>query len=297
MVSDAEPVGEKDQATGLRRMVGGPSRGPLRVIAVCSGKGGVGKTQLSANLAVLAAERGKRVLILDADLGLANVEILFGLKPKLHLGHLLEGTAPIEEVLAQGPHGIHVLPAGSGIATLTRLTDAQKLRLVTALDPLEERFDLVLVDTGAGIGENVLFFAGAAQETVLVVTPEPTSFTDAYAAIKVVGQQAGVRHFDVVVNQSPTDAAGRDLFARLTQVTERFLPAQLRYLGFLPRDENVHRAAMAQKPLVDLFPSSPAARALHAVAKRLFDEPPRQQLDGGMKFLWQRLLREMPSTG
>jgi flagellar biosynthesis protein FlhG len=290
-----DPTGDDDQASSLREMVAeGGSSTPLRVIAVCSGKGGVGKTHVSANLAVLAAKKGLRVLILDADLGLANVEILFGIKPRYHLGHLLDGSVSMEQILAQGPHGICVIPSGSGVHQLTRLDDTQKLRLVTALDPLEDRFDLVIIDAAAGIGENVIFFTGAAQEALLVVTPEPTSFTDAYATVKVLCQQAGVRHFSVVVNQSPNEAQARDLYAKLTQVTERFLTAQMRYVGFLPRDENVHRAAMAQRPLVDLYPNSPSSRALAVVASRLLDEPPPVAMDGGLKFLWQRLFRETP---
>jgi flagellar biosynthesis protein FlhG len=297
MTVDQTGTGESDQASGLREMLasGTPGGAPLRVIAVCSGKGGVGKTHVSANLAVLAAKRGLRVLIVDADLGLANVEILFGIKPRYHLGHLLEGTVPVEQIIAQGPHGICVLPSGSGVQKLTRLDDAQKLRMVTALDPLEDRFDLVMIDNGAGIGENVMFFTGAAQEALLILTPEPTSFTDAYATVKVLCQNASVRHFNVVVNQVPGEGPARDLYAKLTQVTERFLSAQMRYLGYLPRDENVHRAAMAQRPLVDLYPSSPSARALAVVASRIFDEPAPAVLDGGMKFLWQRLFRETPA--
>lgn len=280
-----------DQAENLRTLVTRRPHG-LRVIAVTSGKGGVGKTNISANLAVLAAKAGRRVLVLDADLGLANVEIIYGLKPRFHIGHLLEASAPIEDVLATGPHGVRVLPAGSGIQGLTHLDDAQKLRLMTALDYIEDAFDVVIVDTSAGIGDNVLFFVGGAQEALLVVTVEPTSLTDAYAAVKVLSQQAGVRYFNVIVNTAPTETAAREIFETLTSVTSRFLNARVKYLGFLPRDENMHRAIMAQRPLVDAFPQSPSSRALAGLADKLFNEPAPGPLDGGMKFLWQRLLRE-----
>jgi flagellar biosynthesis protein FlhG len=280
-----------DQADALRKLV--EANGPrLRVVGVTSGKGGVGKTNLTANLAVLAAQSGLRVLIIDADLGLANVEILYGLSPRYHLGHLLDASVSLDQVLVRGPHGIRVLPAGSGIQTLTRLDDAQKLHLVAALDPLEDSFDLVIIDSGAGIGDNVLFFVGAAQQALLVVSPEPTSMTDAYAAVKVLSQQGGVRIFDVVVNQVPTELAARDIFQRLVRVTDRFLDTRVRFLGHVPRDENVHRAVMAQKPLVDLFPHSPASRAMAAIAARMLDEPAPVVCDGGLLFLWQRLFRE-----
>ena len=175
-----------DQAESLRQMLADRHAAPVRVIATTSGKGGVGKTNISSNLAVLAAKSGKRVLIVDADLGLANVEIIYGITPKYHLGDLLDGKVTMEEVLATGPGGIRVLPAGSGVSSLTQLDDAQKLRLMTGLDAVEDAFDVVIIDTGAGIGENVRFFVGGAQEALLVVTPEPTSLTDAYASVKVL---------------------------------------------------------------------------------------------------------------
>ncbi len=265
---------------------------PLRVIAVTSGKGGVGKTNLAANLAVLAARAGQRVLIIDGDLGLANVEILFGLKPRFHLGHLLDSDIPVTEVMAPGPSGVKVLPAGTGMQQLSRLDDAQRLRLVTALDQLEDQFDVIFLDAGAGIGDNVMFFVGAAQEALLVVSPEPTSLTDAYATIKVLCQDAGVRFFDVVVNQAGNEAMAHDIFDKLSAIAGRFLDARIRWLGWLPRDENVHRAVMAQRPVVELFPSTPATRALQGVSDTLLHEPPPPQLNGGLKFLWNRLLRE-----
>jgi flagellar biosynthesis protein FlhG len=271
-------------------------RAPLKVFALTSGKGGVGKTNIAANLAVLAAKAGKRVLVIDADLGLANIEIIFGLKPRYHLGDLLEQRRTIDEVLVKGPHGVCLLPAGSGIQSLTHLTDQQKLQFVTALDPLEDMFDVVFIDSGAGIGENVLFFVGAAQEAILVVSPEPTSLVDAYATVKVLSQQAGVKHFSVVVNPVVDELPARAIFQKLTAVTNRFLTAQVRHLGYIPRDENMHRAIMAQRAVVDLFPSSPSSRALASISERLFAESPQPQLESGLKVMWQRLLRESAAT-
>lgn len=283
-----------NQADGLREVMKEQRRSkrPLRIIGITSGKGGVGKTNVAANLAVIAAKQGQRVLIIDGDMGLANVEILFGIRPKHHLGHLLQGDVSARDVLATASSGVKVLPAGNGLQQLTRLDDAQRLRLVSSLEELEDDFDVVLLDSGAGIGDNVLFFMGAAQEALLVVSPEPTSLTDAYATIKVLCQDAGVRYFDVVVNQAGNESQARDIFQKLTAVAGRFLDAKVRWLGWVPRDENVHRAVMAQRPLVELFPSSPATRALNGVADALFNEPPPAQLAGGLKFLWGRLLRD-----
>ncbi|MBK9518785.1 MAG: MinD/ParA family protein [Anaeromyxobacter sp.] len=282
-----------DQAASLRDLVGQPRapRPPLRVIAVTSGKGGVGKTHVSANLAVLCAKAGRRVLLIDADLGLANADIVLGICPTRHLGHLLDGSATATEVLTEGPHGVRVLGASSGVQELTQLTDEQKLRLVSAFEEAESQFDLVLLDCGAGIGDNVLFFAGAAQEALLVVSPEPTSLSDAYATVKVLSQQAGVASFAVVANQA-ADFQGRDVFRRLTQVTERFLPAKLTYLGHVPRDENLQRAVQVQQPVVDLYPRSPASRALQVLADALLASPAPAALQGGVKLFWQQLLEE-----
>jgi flagellar biosynthesis protein FlhG len=288
---------DMDQASNLRSLVAAPrpavgAANPLRVIAVTSGKGGVGKTNISANLAVLAAKMGKRVLVIDADLGLANVEIVFGLKPRYHMGDLISSSISIEDVMIDAPHGVKILPAGSGVQSLTQLSAEDKLRFIAALEPVQDKFDLVLVDSGAGIGDNVLFFVGAAQEAILVVSPEPTSLVDAYATVKVLSQKAGVRHFGVIINPVIDELPAREIFNKLTQVTSRFLSASVRHLGYVPRDENLHRAIMAQRPLVDAFPHSPASRALNVLADKLFNESAPPVLDGGMKLMWNRLFRE-----
>jgi flagellar biosynthesis protein FlhG len=295
-----------DQADSLRQRVASDpqstapraarSGSRLRVIAVTSGKGGVGKTNLTANLAVLAGRAGKRVLIIDADLGLSNVEIVFGLRPHRHVGMLLDGSRTMEEVLVQGPPGVRILPGSSGIQSLTTLDETQKLRLCASLDRVEDLFDLVLVDSGAGIGDNVLFFVGAAQEALLVVSPEPTSLVDAYAVVKVLSQQAGVQHFSVVVNPVVDELQAREIFPKLSAVTSRFLSAHVRHLGYIPRDENLHRAIMAQRPVVESFPLSPASRALNNISEKLFAAPGPPRLTAGFKFMWQRLLREAPSS-
>lgn len=283
-----------DQGKQMRDELGG---GPLRVIAVTSGKGGVGKSTISVNLAVLAARKGSRVLLIDADLGLANAEILLGVQPRHHLGDLLRKDLGIREVLGEGPHGIAILSAGSGVQELTHLREIEKVRLLGAVDELENDFDLVVIDSPAGIGDNVLFFVGAAHEALLVISPEPTSLADAYGTVKALTQQAGVRHFDVLVNPAVNAEQGREIFGTLDSLTRRFLQAELRYLGHLPRDQNVHRAIMAQRPIVDAFPLSPMSRSLQHVADALLGKPPEARLAGGLKFLWQRLMLESARRG
>ena len=284
-----------DQAERLRLLVGNrrPERAEaLRVIAVTSGKGGVGKSTIAANLAWLAAKQGKRVLLLDGDLGLANAEILLGIAPRFHLGHLLDGSTPIHDVLADGPFGMKILSAGTGVQQLSRLGSAQKMRLISELDTLEDEFDVVVADSPAGIGDNMTFFVGACQETVLVVSPEPTSLTDAYAAVKVLSQGGTNAVFHVVVNPAASEPLARDVFGRLSRITERFLHARLQYLGFVPRDENIHRAVMMQRPLVQAFPLSPSSRSIATITDKLLHAPAVPRLEGGLKILWQRLFRE-----
>ena len=288
---------ERDQAEGLRERLGSHPGSPVRVIAVTSGKGGVGKTNLAANLAVTWARQGKRVLVLDADLGLANVEILYGIKPKMHLGHLLDNpTLSLSDVLAEGPAGVRVLSAGSGVASLSSLGHPQQQRLLEAMEEVENRFDLVLVDTGAGVGETVQFFVGSAQEALLVVNPEPTALTDAYASVKVLSQQGKMSRFAVVINPAAHELQARDIFRKLSAVCAKFLQVELRYAGFIPRDDHVSRAVMAQRPLVEIFPQALASRALVHLAEFLWSQP-APRLEGGLKFLWNRLLRETSAVG
>jgi flagellar biosynthesis protein FlhG len=281
-----------DQASGLRQMVQAPKKKkPLRVIAVTSGKGGVGKTNLTANLAIVAARAGRRVLIIDADLGLANTEIILGVQPHHHIGELCDGIRSLSEVLTPAPHGISLLSAGG---RMNNLSSEQQLRLLTELEEMENRFDFVLIDSGAGLGSDVRFFVGAAQEAILVVSPEPTSLADAYAAVKTLSSQ--VNRFHVVVNPAADDAAARGVFDKLTQVTGKFLKAEVGYLGCIPHDHNLKRAVMWQRPLVDLFPSSPASEAVRTLYHQLEWRGPQAAPHGGLKFLWQQLLRDSMET-
>lgn len=263
---------------------------PLRVMGICSGKGGVGKTTLSINLACTFARRGRRVLLIDADLGLANAEILLGIRPRHHIGDILNGM-PVEDVVSDGPHRMGVLSGGSGVAELAQITDEQKQRLIGALDHIEGVYDLVLIDAGAGIGENVRFFMGAAQERILILDPEPTAMTDAYAMIKVLGER-GVREVSVIVNSANSELEARTVFRMLTDVVQKHLPVKLSYVGTVPKDVAVPRSVARCQPAVDAYPRSAAAVAISGVADRLLGARQGTDLDGGLKFLWSRLLRE-----
>jgi len=265
---------------------------PIRVIAVTSGKGGVGKTNVAANLAVVLAKEGRKVMIWDADLGLANIDILLGLKTEFNIHHLFEGKKTLREILVEGPAGIKIMPASSGIQELVHLAEEQKMRLLSELDHFDEELDFLLVDTGAGISSNVMYFNLAAQERIVVVTPEPTSITDAYALIKIMATRYNERRFMILPNMVSGDKEAKAVFSLLAAVADKHLDSiSLDYLGYIPRDEKLVRAVLRQKTIVEAFPTSPASKNFQEVAKRLLKPSRDASLDGGIKFFGRRILR------
>lgn len=269
-----------------------PENGRARVLAFTGGKGGVGKTSIAVNTGVALASAGYRVVLLDADLGLANVDVMLGLTPRYNLGHVVRGDLELEEVLIEGPAGLGVLPGSSGTQELTGLNEAERWRLLGALEGLEDRYDVAIVDTPAGIGDNVLYFASGVQDVVVIVNSEPTSMTDAYATIKVLSRKSGVRRFDLVVNQVGDETEAREIHRRLTVVTDRFLDVDVRFAGSVPPDQNLVRGIMEQVPVVLGMPQSPAARAITRFALHTVSAPPANSLPGGFGIFWRRILRE-----
>ena len=262
---------------------------PVNVIAVTSGKGGVGKTNVAVNLAVSLAESGQSVLLFDADLGLANVDIALGLKPKYDIQHVISGERSLDEILIPGPAGIHVIPASSGVARMAALSPEEQAGLVRAFSELRIPVDTLVVDTGAGIDNTVLTFTAACQELIVVICDEPTSLTDGYALIKVLNQQCSVKRFQVLANMVDNDLQGRQLFEKLCRVTDRFLDVHLGYLGAVPRDDYLRRAVRAQRPVVVEYPRCEASKALRAVAERV-RALPRDHSAGGLGFFVERMI-------
>jgi flagellar biosynthesis protein FlhG len=266
----------------------------IRAIAVASGKGGVGKTNVVANLAVALRRRGKRVIVIDADLGLANLDTLLGLNPRATIRHVLRGECTIQDVLVEGPEGIQIVPAASGFEEMTQLTLGQRLLLLDQVDSLEGAFDVLLLDTGAGISPNVLFFAMAAQETMVVLTPEPTALTDAYALIKVLSSRYAEHGFGILVNMARTEWEARKTFTHLARVAERFLHVSLRYVGHIPYDPEVPEAVRRQQPVSQLAPAAPASRAFDDLAEYVLAAPATPRPKGGLQFFFRRLLADNP---
>ena len=250
------------------------------VISITSGKGGGGKTNIAVNLAYLLAESKKKTLILDADCGLANIDLILGLTPKYNLYHVLKGEKTLKEAIINGPGGIKILPSSSGIQEMSSLSMAQKFILQDELNALQARPDFMLIDTSAGINENVLYFNMVASETIVVVTPEPTSLTDAYALIKVLYQRHAKKRFSLLVNMVKTPNEAKEVFLRMAQATNHFLNLAIEQLGYISYDDNVPRAVKRQKLLAELYPNTPSVKSLREVADRLCQPRPEQEDTG-----------------
>lgn len=258
-----------DQATGLRAAMAPefPVHRPhVQVIAVSSGKGGVGKTNVVVNLAVASAKQGRRVLVMDADLALGNVDIVLGVTPKYTIEDVLSGQRPLRQVFTPGPGGIQILPATCGGQEFTHLTYEQQLHLQSSFLQLEDPPDLLCIDCAAGISSNVLYFSLVAHETLVVVTPEPSALTDAYALVKVLSTRYHIRSFRLLVNRAKNMQEGKDVFRKFSLVTDRFLALTLDYVGCIPADEYVGMAVSQQRAVCDLYPRAPASRAFQTLA-------------------------------
>ncbi|MEW6646993.1 MAG: MinD/ParA family protein [Pseudomonadota bacterium] len=278
-----------DQAAGLRRM---SKPKPVRVLAVASGKGGVGKTNVSVNLAVALAHMGRKVLVFDADLGLANVDVMLGLQPQYNLSHVLSGERSLEEILVEGPAGVRIIPASSGIQRMAELTPAEHAGMIRAFSELSSDVDVLLVDTAAGISDSVVSFSKAAQEVIVVVCDEPASITDAYALIKLLNKEHNVRRFRVLANMAHSPQEGRELFAKIVRVTDRFLEdVVLDFMGSVPYDEYLRKAVQRQRPVVEAYPRSKAAQAFTSLAKKADSWPMPTAAGGYLEFFVERLVR------
>jgi len=246
-----------------------------RIIAITSGKGGVGKTFVSANLAAALTRRGLRVLVLDADLGLANLDVVLNLYPKTTLHDVFTGKSALDEAVIEAPGGFSVLLAGSGMVEYSRLTPEVRTQFLNVIQTLAPRFDVILLDTGAGISDVVLFSVSLASEVIIVATPEPTSLTDAYAAIKVLATQQKRQHLRLVVNQAARAGDGRAITSQLQQVLNRFVttdsgrPVRLLHLGDIPADNAVREAVMRRQLLLQGAPGSPASLAVAQLANKI----------------------------
>ncbi|MGI6783820.1 MAG: MinD/ParA family protein [Aminivibrio sp.] len=292
----------RDQAMDLRRIVDSSRRPPavragLRSIAVLSGKGGVGKSNLSVNLALAMAERGRRVVLLDADMGMANVDLLCGLTPGLTLAHILRGESALEDILLPLAENVWILPGGPGVRELADLDERLLSAFIDSLSALEGTADVLFIDTGAGIHKSVISFGAAADDVLLVTTPEPTSIRDAYGALKALAfSTAGKVDVTVAVNMASSFEEGQDVAERITAAASRFLGLTPRYGGAVLRDENVSLAVKKRTPLLKAFPDSEASGQVRAMAARILglEEDHASPAPGrGIKSFFLRLARSL----
>lgn len=258
---------------------------PLKVITISSGKGGVGKTNVVVNLAIALKKLGRSVVLLDADLGLGNLDVLLGLTPEYNFAHLLRGEKSMDEIIIKGPKGISIIPAASGVGELTSLSTEQKISLFSQLESLTEKFDIMLIDAAAGISQNVLFFNMVAGERIILASPEPTSIVDAYALIKVLHQTHGIKRFRLLVNQAKDDKQGLEVYKNVSAVADKFLNISIDYMGIIYYDENLKKSVRQQKPVIQLFPSSKSSKSFMEMAKLIDGFAPESAQDNLQLFM------------
>jgi len=267
----------------------GAEAGPF-VLSITSGKGGVGKTLTTINLAVGLSKLGLRVLVVDGDAGLANVDVLLGLHSEKNLSHVIEGTACFKEIILEGPSGIKIVPSGSGIRNMTRLSYLQKLSLAEHIDDLEEKFDVVIFDTGAGISDAVMKFCTPAHKCIVISTPEPHSMTDAYAIMKVMHEDHGRKDLDLLVNMAQSDSEALKIYERLADVARKFLGINVNSIGFVPMDPQVKRSVAMRRVAADTSLHTISGQAWLKLSRAIADSIPHSRYNRGVSETLKNLL-------
>lgn len=264
---------------------------PLRVIAITGGKGGIGKTTISVNLAIALAKQKKKVLLFDADLGLANVDVMLGLTPEKNLFDVLSGQCELHEVCVEGPHGIKIIPSASGMQTMADLNSAQAIELIHSFSSLTDNIDYMLIDLASGISSQVIDFTHAAQEVLVVICNDPASLMDSYAVIKILHQKYSRNRFGIIVNKVKSPYEGHDVFEKFQTVTEKFINISMHYLGHIPHDDYIGMAARERVAILDKYPQSLAASAINNLAQGIMKWHPDSTLTGGIQFFFERLVQ------
>ena len=295
-----------DQATNLRKIVKeeagkvhklrtkdelSPAQNSPMVFAVTSGKGGVGKTNIVGNLAITCQRMRKRVLIFDADLGLANIDIIYGINPKYTIEEVIKGEKELSQIIARGPEGVAIIPASSGVQELSHLTEGHKINLLNEFDLLSNMYDILLIDTGAGISSNVIYFNLAAQERIIVVTPEATSITDAYALIKVMFMKHKTKKFIILMNMVRNEREAVSVYKHLSGVVEKFMGSiSLDYAGYIPYDKHLNESVNRREPVTCCYPESSSSQSFKKLAGYLLEKTDGRHQDGSIQFFWKRLM-------
>ncbi len=261
----------------------------VRTIAVSGGKGGVGKTNVSVNLALSLLKSGKSVMLMDADLGMANVDVMLNLKPERDLFHVVTGKCALNDIIIEGPGGLQIVPASSGVGKMAELSPIEQGNLVRAFDELQQKVDVLIIDTAAGISNSVVNFSKACQEVIVVVCDEPASLTDAYALMKVLNQEHGIKRFQVLANMVNDVEQGRLLYSKLVNVADIYLNVSIGFLGSIPMDDKLREAIRQQAPVAEQFPNSASSLAFQRLAKTINELPVLPPTTGNLEFFVGRV--------
>jgi flagellar biosynthesis protein FlhG len=303
MISDQADKLRK-MAQGVRQQIEAEMMGisrKTRTVVISSGKGGVGKSTLALNLSLSLCSEGQRVILLDADLGLANIDVMLGLSPEYHIQHLVQGRKSLKDIIITGPLGLKIIPGGSGINELANLSDAELNRILIEVGKVDGDYDYMVIDTGAGISKNVISFMLAADEVIVITTPEPTSLTDAYGCVKTIAKQSYAGGVSVVINQVSDNNEGLMVAEKFRLVCKQFLNVDIKLLGSIPSDSLVGEVVRQQKALMQAYPRSTAARHIQNIARRLVNlggmASPAESGGSGIKKFFQKITRFMRDHG
>ncbi|MEO8400360.1 MAG: AAA family ATPase [Gammaproteobacteria bacterium] len=267
------------------------SKKPMRIISVTGGKGGIGKTTLSVNLSVAFSKMGKKVLLFDADLGLANVDVMLGLNPNRNIHDVLAGGSSINEVCINGPHGLKIVPSSSGIQKMADLSPTDYVELIRSFSSLTDDIDIMIIDMASGISSQVIDFTQASQDILVVICNDPSSLMDSYAVIKILHQKYARSRFGIVVNKVKGAHEGFDVFSKFQEVTAKFINISMNYLGHVPADDYVNLAARERVCVVDKYPQSNAVIAINNLCYAINNWNDESSLSGGIQFFFERLVQ------
>jgi len=293
-------MGEKmDQAQKLRDIINDTNsdtadviKSDSKIITVASGKGGVGKTNFTVNLGIALAKLGKRVTILDADLGLANVDVLFGIVTKYNLSNVLKDEVPVQDIIVKGPHDINIISGGSGIMDLIDLGNDELEKLINTLSYFNTISDYIIIDTGAGLSKSVLSFVDAASDVILIITPDPTSITDAYALIKNIVKD-DMKNIKLIINRIESNEEGDEVFGKLQQAVNKFLNREVENLGYIFEDSNIKRSVRKQIPLLEAYPRAIASKGIENIAFNLDNNNRYLKTENSFKSFINRLIKKI----
>jgi len=263
----------------------------MRVISITGGKGGIGKTTISVNLAIAYAKQGKKVLLFDADLGLANVDVLLGLTPQKTLHDYMSGQCELSEICMKGPHGLNIIPAASGVQKMAELSSLESIEIIRSFSTLTEDIDIMIIDLASGISSQVIEMTHASQDILVVICNDPASLMDSYAVIKILHQKYGRDRFGVVVNKARSTQEGYDVFSHFQEAIAKFINVSMHYLGHVPQDDYVNIASRERSPVVDKFPASDAAMAFNNLCHGINHWHQDSTVSGGIHFFFERLIQ------